>query len=297
MLDLKAKLLAAGVVTADQVKKVEDEEALRRQRAKERRDAEERRRADGPPGDRRGPRSPQEARRDHRRDERRDDRGDARRDDRGDARREGASAGRPPDGRRDRRDEDPDEKRARREHEWNEAQRWRQRLEQLKGAGKSEQYEAIRGWVMRDRVDNRQITEAATRFHFVKHDGSVGHLTVEPDVQASLAAGGAAVVAFMGYNGLEHAVVPRDVADDVRAVRPDWLRHLVGVTDVAPEAGAADGETLAGATPALEASGAAPDDDGDSRPPRDDAPADDDVAAPRDDGSPGGAGLPPVDDG
>ncbi len=192
MLDLKAKLLAAGVVTADQVKKVEAEEATRRQRATERRDH-------GPPS--KPPRSAPRA----------------------------ASA----QGRGDKKDDDADEKRARREHEWNEAQRWRQRLEQLKLAGKSEQYEAVRGWVLKDRLDDKKITEAATRFHFVKDEGAVSHLTVEPDVQQRLTDGTAAVVTFMGYNGMEHAVVPRDVADDVRAVRPEWLRHLVGVTDQA----------------------------------------------------------------
>lgn len=183
MLDLKAKLLAAGVVTADQVKKVEDDEAAKKQRAKEARERRER-----------GPPPAQKAKKHDPRD-------------------------------------DEDEKRARREHEWNEAQRWRQRLDALKSAGKSEQYEAIRGWVMKDRLDHQQITEAAVRFHYVKDDGAVAHLTVEPDVQARLTAGTAAVVAFMGYNGLEHAAVPKDVADDVRAVKPEWLRHLVGVTD------------------------------------------------------------------
>ena len=184
MLDLKAKLLAAGIVTADQVKKVENEEAQKKQRASEARERREQHTT------KKAPAAP---------------RHDA---------------------------DDPDEKRARREHEWNEAQRWRQRLSALQAAGKSEQYEAIRGWVMKDRLDNRAITDAAVRFHFVKDDRAVAHLTVEPDVQARLTEGTAGVVAFMGYNGIEHAVVPRDVADDVRAVRADWLRHLVGVTDV-----------------------------------------------------------------
>ena len=186
MLDLKAKLLAAGVVTADQVKKVEDDEAAKKQRAHEARERRER----GPPPVMAKPKKGHDV-------------------------------------------DDEDEKRARREHEWNEAQRWRQRLDALKSAGKSEQYEAIRGWVMKDRLDNAKISEAAVRFHFVKDDGAVSHLTVEPDVQARLTAGTAAVVAFMGYNGREHAAVPKDVADDVRAVKPEWVRHLVGVTDLA----------------------------------------------------------------
>ena len=198
MLDLKAKLLAAGVVTAEQVKKVEDDEAAKRQRAKEARERREQQQRRGPAP------TPQQAKK-------------------------GAV-------------DDEDEKRARREHEWNEAQRWRQRLDAHKTAGKSEQYEAVRGWVLRDRLDNRQITEAATRFHFAKDDGAVAHLTVEPDVRARLVEGSAAVVCFMGYNGLEHAVVPKDVADDVRTVKPEWLRHLVGVTDAVVADAAADAD-------------------------------------------------------
>lgn len=214
MLDLKAKLLAAGVVTADQVKKVESEEATRRQRAQERRDHAPSARGAGP-----------------------------------------SLQGRPGPARSDKKEEDADEKRARREHEWNEAQRWRQRLEQLKSAGKSEQYEAVRGWVMKDRLDDKQITDAAVRFHFVKDEGTVSHLTVEPDVQQRLTAGTAAVVAFMGYNGMEHAVVPKDVADDVRAVRPEWLRHMVGVTDQATETAVQpDAEQGAPPTPGVAAS-------------------------------------------
>jgi uncharacterized protein YaiL (DUF2058 family) len=202
MLDLKAKLLAAGVVTADQVKKVEDDEAQKKQRAREARERREQQQHT-----RTAPREQKHV-------------------------------------------DDEDEKRARREHEWSEAQRWRQRLDALRAAGKSEQYEAVRGWVMKDRLDNRQISEAAVRFHFVKDDGAVAHLTVEPDVQQRLVDGSAAVVLFMGYNGLEHAVVPKDVADDVRVVKPEWLRHLVGVTDAAAATVSDDVATTLPSTPA-----------------------------------------------
>ena len=201
MLDLKAKLLAAGLVTADQVKKVEDEEAQRKQRAKEAREARkhghkpQERRGDGPRN--RGPQ------------------GDKRREARPDP-------------------NDPHEKEARREHQLVEAERWRKRLAELAAAGKAEQYEAIRGWVLRHRLDSKNISEVAERFHFTKMDGSLSHLTVEPDVREQLSAGAAAVVAFMGFNGLEHAAIPKDVALDVQQVKPEWLRALAGVTDVNP---------------------------------------------------------------
>jgi len=191
MLSLKDKLLKAGVVTAEQVKKVEDEEAARQERARAAREA-------------RGAKH------------------DAKRDARGPA--------------RDKKD-DGDERAAAREQEVEESQRWRQRLDQLKAAGKSEQYQVIRGWVARHRLDDKAtVSEQATRFHFAKEDGAIGHLTVEPDVQARLSSGEAGVIAFMGFNGVEHAVVPADLARDVHAVKPEWLRALAGVTDQQPQA-------------------------------------------------------------
>jgi uncharacterized protein YaiL (DUF2058 family) len=155
MLNLKDKLLKAGLVTAEQVKKVEDEEAAKRSKKGGRTAADD------------------------------------------------------------------------------ESDRWRKRLEQLKAAGKAEQYEVIRGWVERHRLDNKTAvpSEEATRFHFAKGDGSIGHVTLEPDVQAKLSAGEAGIIAFMGYNGLEHAVVPADLAKDVHVVKPEWLRALAGITD------------------------------------------------------------------
>lgn len=199
MLDLKSKLLAAGLVTADQVKKVEDEEAKKKQREQERREAQ---------------RQAREQR---------------------DARKHGHGHG------RDRRDrDDKDEKRARRDHKEEEAQRWRKRLDDLKAAPKSEQYDAVRGWVERHRLDDKNAvpSENASRFHFAKDDGTIGHVTLEPEVQQKLAAAEAGIIAFMGYNGVEHAVVPADLAKDIGHVKPEWLRSLAGVTDVAPPAGA-----------------------------------------------------------
>ena len=75
-------------------------------------------------------------------------------------------------------------------------------------------------------------SEAASRFHFARDDGTIGHVTLEPDVQQRLAAGEAGIIAFMGHNGLEHAVVPADLARDIAYVKPEWLRSLAGVTDV-----------------------------------------------------------------
>jgi uncharacterized protein YaiL (DUF2058 family) len=156
MLDLKAKLLAAGLVTAEQVKKVEAEQ---RERPAGKRDVKERLADDAARG-------------------------------------------------------------------------WRKRLDDVKAAKKSEQYDVLRGWVERHRIDNKAAipTESAVRFHFARADGTIGHVTLEPDVQQRLAGGEAGIIAFMGHNGLEHAVVPADLARDIAHVKPEWLRALAGVT-------------------------------------------------------------------
>ncbi len=93
----------------------------------------------------------------------------------------------------------------------------------LKGLSKAEQYELIRIWVTRNRLDRGVGTE---RFFFEKQDKSVSWLSLEPSVIEQINAGDAGLVAFMSNSGLAHAVVPRDIAEDIIEVFPDWLRVL-----------------------------------------------------------------------
>lgn len=162
MLDLKAKLLKAGLVTEEQVQKVESEEADKR--------AKRAAKKHGKKG--------------------------------------GGGKGAPP----------------------SDDERWQKRIAELKDAPKSEQYDAIRGWVQRTRLDQVKglPSEQADRFHFTKHDGHISWLTLEPDVKQALSDGKAGIIAFMSHNGLAHCVVPREVALDVGQVRPEWVRHLDG---------------------------------------------------------------------
>jgi len=179
MLDLKAKLLAAGLVTAEQVAKADEERKEQAARAE--------RRAQNREGER--PRRP----------ERGPDRG--------------------PERKRDR----PPPKPALSDDE-----RWQERVKKLAEAPKSEQYEVLRGWVERTRMDDPKAlpSDEAQRFHFQKGDGSIGWVTVEPALHQELTEGRAAVVVYMGFNGALHAVVPRPVAIDMHSVRPEWLRAL-----------------------------------------------------------------------
>jgi len=144
---------------------------------------------------------------------------------------------------------DADEKRAAREHQEVESERWRKRLDELKAAGKSDVYDAVRGWVVRHRLDDKVAipSENATRFHFARDDGTIGHITLEPEVQAKVTAGAAGIVTFMGHNGLEHAVVPTDLAKDIQHVKPEWLKSLVGVTDIGSESSGDSGTAEASA--------------------------------------------------
>jgi hypothetical protein len=148
----------------------------------------------------------------------------------------------------EREEADKQRKKAQRQADKKERSRWKKRITQLQSAGKSEQYETIRGWVQRTRLDPEKglPSEEADRFHYETADGKVSWLTLEPDVKEKITKGEAGIIAWMSFNGLKHCVVPRDVAEDVGAVRPEWVRHLDGFDVVkkqdeppAEEAGAA----------------------------------------------------------
>lgn len=192
MLDLKSKLLAAGLVTEAQVEKAEREEEERRERKKLARAQ----RAQG--GEPRG--------------------------------KSAKSKGRGPRGGRPREAGGPVDERA-------DAARWKKRLEQLQAAGKAEQYDAVRAWVQRARLDAVKAipSEEAERFHFARHDSGIASLMLEPDIKAQVLGGDAGISAYMSNNGLAHCVLPRAVALDVAALRPEWVRVLEG-HDVVPNA-------------------------------------------------------------
>lgn len=164
MLDLKAKLLEAGVVTEKQVKKVEAEEEKKRQKKKFKK--------------KKSPKAPR------------------------------SSQGK--------------------QKQVDEKDLWQRRIRKLAQAGKSEQYEVIRGWVEKHRIDSpkRILSEEAKKFHFVKMDNGISWITIEAEVEASLQKGEYGIIAYMSHNGLSHCVVPRDLAADVHQIRPEWLRKL-----------------------------------------------------------------------
>lgn len=213
MLDLKSKLLAAGLVTEEQVDKVKQEEEERRKRRKEDR-AKRAQNGGKKPGNDKG----------------------------------GVHKGRPKGGRGPAKSKSPvsDER--------IDAARWQKRMEQLKAAGKSEQYDAIRAWVQRARIDAVKAvpTDAAERFHFARYDSGIASLVLEPEIKTRVIGGEAGISAYMSHNGLAHCVVPRDVAMDIAALRPEWVRVLDGY-EVVPNQDErkadAEGQSAEGDTP------------------------------------------------
>lgn len=181
MLDLKAKLLQAGLVTEQQVEKAEAEQEAEKAKRKARREARARQGRGKSKGGRRA------------------------------GAQDGKGKKQPP-----------------RQSLQSESERWQKRVQKLSEAGKAEQYETIRKWVEKSRLDAVKglPSEKADRFHFDKGDGAIGWLTLEPELIEKLKVGEAGIIAFMGYNGYAWCVVPRDLALDVHVVRPDWLRAL-----------------------------------------------------------------------
>lgn len=105
----------------------------------------------------------------------------------------------------------------------------------LRTRAKGEQYDAVRRFIERVRLDDpaRPPTDQAQTFHFPTAKGQIGRLVLEPDVLGWVREGTAGVVAYMGNHGLAHAIVPAAAARELAELFPLWLRVLEGH----PEAG------------------------------------------------------------
>lgn len=100
-------------------------------------------------------------------------------------------------------------------------------LATLKAQTKAEQYVTIRKWVDINRLDKAaHISLDCEKFFLHTKDNQVTWLTLKKEVIEEIKSGRAGVIAYMSNHGLTHAVVPRDIAEDVFAVFPDWLKVL-----------------------------------------------------------------------
>jgi hypothetical protein len=98
----------------------------------------------------------------------------------------------------------------------------------LQKAGKGAAYDAIRRLIERARIDPLHAIpgEQAEAFHFTTASGQLSRLMLEPEARTQLADGLAGIVGFMSHHGLAHCVVPRVVAEDIARLFPFWLRVL-----------------------------------------------------------------------
>lgn len=100
-------------------------------------------------------------------------------------------------------------------------------LDNLLAQNKAEQYLIIRKWVDVNRLDKGLLNlDASEKFFITAKDNSVSWLSLNSDVIEAIKNGSAGVIAYMSNHGLTHAVVPREIAEDVGAVFPDWLKVL-----------------------------------------------------------------------
>ncbi len=111
----------------------------------------------------------------------------------------------------------------------------RKALNSLKVQNKAEQYITIRKWVDLNRVDKVPYgLDDSEKFFFNAQDNQVTWLTLAKSVIEEIRTGRAGVIAYMSNHGLTHAVVPRDIAEDVGEVFNEWLRVLNDKTDDKP---------------------------------------------------------------
>ena len=100
-------------------------------------------------------------------------------------------------------------------------------LASLKAKSKAEQYAAIRKWVDLNRLDKPEaVSLEDEKFFFSGHDEQITWLTLKKEAVEEIKSGRAGVIAYMSNHGLTHAVVGREIAEDIGELFPEWLKVL-----------------------------------------------------------------------
>jgi hypothetical protein len=101
-------------------------------------------------------------------------------------------------------------------------------LEELLKLQKTDQYDLIRKWVTRNRLDKPTSVEpeAFDKFFFEATDGSVSWLTIEKSLHEKIANGSAGITAYMSHHGMVHCVLSREIIEDIAQAFPTWVRVL-----------------------------------------------------------------------
>jgi uncharacterized protein YaiL (DUF2058 family) len=100
-------------------------------------------------------------------------------------------------------------------------------LEKLKSQNKAEKYITIRKWVDVNRLDKESLISSENeKFFFANEENQVSWLSLPKEIIDAIAKGKAGVISYMSNHGLVHAVVPRDIAEDIREAFPEWVKVL-----------------------------------------------------------------------
>jgi hypothetical protein len=96
----------------------------------------------------------------------------------------------------------------------------------LKSQSTNEQYATIRKWVDNNRLDKPSQIAIDDEKFFFEAQKHMTWLSLPKTTADEIKAGRAGIIAYMSNHGLVHAVVPRDIAEDVIEVFPEWHRVL-----------------------------------------------------------------------
>lgn len=96
-------------------------------------------------------------------------------------------------------------------------------VKKLRSCGKGEQYQKIAKWVKLNRLDRGGKTDKAEKFYFTSHDKRATWLLIENETAEAVKSGNAVVMAYMSHQGMAHAIMPKEIAQDVGTLFPDWI--------------------------------------------------------------------------
>lgn len=104
------------------------------------------------------------------------------------------------------------------------------KLNQLKKQNKNDQYVTIRQWVDLNRLDKASEASLDDEKFFFNDNDKLSWLKLNKNIIEQIKNGDAGIVAYMSNHGLAHAVLTREIVEDIVHIFPDWLKVLNSVT-------------------------------------------------------------------
>lgn len=100
------------------------------------------------------------------------------------------------------------------------------KLNQLKKQNKNDQYATIRQWVDLNRLDKSSEASLDDEKFFFNDNDKLSWLRLNKNIIDQIKNGDAGIIAYMSNHGLAHAVLPKDIVQDIAQIFPDWLKVL-----------------------------------------------------------------------